>query len=96
MATNGMSAYLPGTIQNVSYTATAGLSAAFSAATALIRIVTTTDAYILISMAGTAVTSTTGVLMAAMVPEYFEVPKGGKASIIRSAVDGSANITEIV
>jgi len=68
--------------QQITYTGTAAQSAALSANTRLVRIVTDGIARIRISAAGTAVTAATGFRVSAGVPEYFNVTPGHVISAI--------------
>lgn len=70
----------PLTIQNVTFTATAGTSAAFAADTKFIRVVTDFDARIVFGESPTATSS--DMLMAAGQAEYFGVKPGDKISAI--------------
>lgn len=83
-------------VQNVSYTATAGNSTAFGSTnrTQIVRVVTTTDAYIAVGNNVTA-TTTTGAFFAAGIPDYIRVSEGERISAIRASADGSLNITPL-
>lgn len=81
---------------NVSYTATAGNSAAISSTsrTGIYRVVCTTDAYVAI---GNGVTATTnnGAFFSAGIPDYIRIAEGERLSAIRVSADGSLNITPL-
>ena len=78
---------------NVSYTAVAAQSGAISENIRVVRLVCTTDCYVLF---GTNPTATAAdMILLAGVPEYFEVENGIKISAIRYNTDGTLNITEM-
>lgn len=80
------------TKQDVAYTGTAALSAAFAAGTRAIRICPDTDCRFAIGAAPVA-TATSARLPADGV-EWLGVRPGWKISIIREASDGTMNIVE--
>lgn len=86
---------LMGTIQKIAYTAAAGTSAAFQATTKAIRIVCTSDAWVLISAGGTVATIANSMFVKSGVVELWAVPTGGKVSVIRDTADGSISIVEV-
>lgn len=86
---------LQGTQQKIAYTGTQGTSAAFQATTKAIRIVCTSDAWVLISAAGTAATVANGMFMKAGTPEIWAVPAAGKVSAIQDSAGGNISITEL-
>ena len=66
-----------GAVQNVSFTSTAGASAAVDNATIGVRLLSDTDCWFLCSKAATAATSSNGIRLIANQGEYFGVPPGG-------------------
>lgn len=80
----------------VAYTDTAGTTAALPANTEVVRVLSTTDCFIEIGTAPTAVADT-GMYMVAFQPEYFECKTnsalGIKVSAIRSTASGSLYVT---
>lgn len=87
--------YRPNVVQTVTYTDTAGTSAAFNAQTYVVRVVCTTAAFVLISQAGTAATTANGFYMPSELPEYFQCNPGEKISVVKLSGDGSCYITEM-
>lgn len=88
------------TVQNVSYTGTAGASNAIAAneapgRTCTIRLCSTSDCFYLISIAGTAATTTNGSLLPAGLIEYVRVPNNAVVSVVQSSASGSLNITNM-
>jgi len=82
------------THQSVAYTGTAGTIAnGVSTGVYKVRIVVTTAAYIKVSSAGTAATSS-DVYMAADSPEYVTVYPGQKVSAIQVSASGTLHVTE--
>ncbi len=83
------------THQSVAYSGTAGtITNAVGSQTYKVRVVVTTDAYILIGNNPTATTS--DVYLPAELPEYFSITPGMKVSAIRVADSGSLHVTEVV
>lgn len=83
-----------GTHQSVAYTGTAGTIAnATGAQTRLLRIVTTTAAYIAFGTSPTATTS--DYYMPADRPEYFTVPVSQKVSAVQVSSGGTLHVTEL-
>jgi hypothetical protein len=74
--------------QVVSFTGTAGTSAAFNAKTRIVRVNVDSISSILFSTAGTAAVANTDARMAAGQTEYFGVPQGQafKISIVVTSV----------
>ena len=74
--------------QAITFTSTAGTSAAFNATTKLVRICVDSIASILFSTAGTAAVLSTNARMSAGQTEYFGVPQGQgfKVSIVVTTV----------
>jgi hypothetical protein len=62
-----------GAVQNVTFTATHGVTAALNNATVGVRIKTDADCYFLCSKAGTAATSSNGIKLLAGETEYFSL-----------------------
>lgn len=86
--------YRPLTNQTVAYTGTsAPTTNAFGDGINVVRIVCTTDAFIV--FAGTPVATTGGTFVPALTPEYFTVSPGQKVAAIRATVDGSMFVTEM-
>lgn len=88
-------AIFPGTSQNVAYTGTAGVvTNAFGAGTSIVRVVLTTAGFVAFGTGPTATTS--DMYMAAGVPEYFGVKKGGsyKVSAVQLSSGGTMYVTE--
>lgn len=84
--------YRLGTHQSVAYTGTAGtISNAVSSN--VIRVVSTTDAYVKVGVNPTATTSDP--LLIAGSVEYFLASPGDKVSFLRLALDGTGHVTEM-
>jgi hypothetical protein len=84
-----------GTVQNVSYTGTAGtIGSGIGLGVQKVRVLVTTDAYIKIAQSPTATTS--DAYLPALEPEYFTVNPGEKVSAIQVAAGGTLNVTEIL
>ena len=77
----------------VSYTGTAGTTAALPLNTQTVRVVSTTDCFIEISVAGTAAVANTGLYLPAFTPEYFDTPESPKVSAIQVSAGGSIYVT---
>lgn len=86
----------PAVSQNVSYTGTAGTSTAVSATTNTVRLVSTTDCFIEITVEGTAAVANTGTYLPAFVPEYFSCQPNAKVSAIQVASAGTLYVTPLV
>jgi hypothetical protein len=83
-----------GATQKVAYTGTAGtITNGVGAQTYQVRVVTTTDAFILIGDSPTATTSDMPTF--AGLPEYFTITPGQKVSAIQSSAGGSLYVTEL-
>jgi precorrin isomerase len=76
----------------VAYTDTAGTTAALPETTRVVRVISTTDCFIAIGTAPTAVVNT-GLLLAAYQPEYFAAMPNAKVSAIRLTASGSLYVT---
>lgn len=66
--------------------------------TVVIRVCVSSVAHVLISAAGTAATTTNGMIMGAGIPEYFKVvnpASGVKVSAIQLAAGGTLSVTEM-
>lgn len=83
------------TVQKVAYTGTAGTSSAIGPQCRRVRILVTTDAYIKISKAGTAAT-TSDTYVPGLAVEYFTVTPGESVSAVQVASNGNLFVTEIV
>jgi hypothetical protein len=70
-------------------------SPTLGAQTTCLRLMATTDAWILISAAGTLPTAVTGFLLPANQPEYFRVPTSSRVGVLQVAAPGSVSITEM-
>lgn len=75
----------------VAYTATAGTTAVISSCT-VVRVMSTTDAFIEIGLAPTAVVDT-GLFLPAYSPEYFACTPGTKVSAVQVANGGTLYVT---
>lgn len=89
----GWQAITQGAVQPITYTGTAGLSAAVGVSTTLVRLVSSSDCFVLIGAAPVA-TSSNGSLLPAGVVEYFGITPGQKVSVVQSSASGTLNITE--
>ncbi|CAB4170144.1 hypothetical protein UFOVP1528_33 [uncultured Caudovirales phage] len=89
---NGVQALFPSTHQKVAYTGTAG-TISNTVKSSIIRVITTSAAYIAISDAPTATTS--DVYMAAGAGEYFRCTPGNKVSAIQDSANGTLHVTEM-
>lgn len=84
----------PGTHQSAAYTGTAGtITNAIGDGVNRVRVVCTTDAFIVIGKSPTATTA--GVFMPAGLVEYFTINPGEKVSAIQSSAGGTLHVTEI-
>lgn len=88
------------TVQNVSYTGTAGASNAIAAneapgRTCTVRLCATSDCFYLVSAAATAATTTNGSLLPAGLIEYIRVANGQTISVVQSSAGGSLNIANM-
>jgi hypothetical protein len=83
---------MPASSVTVAYTGTAGTTAALPANTKNVRVVSTTDCFIEIGTAPTAVANS-GLYLVAYQPEYFGCPASGKVSAIQVAGAGSIYVT---
>jgi hypothetical protein len=84
-----------GTSQTAAYTSVAAaISNAVSAGTNVVRVSTTTGAYIKISKTPVAA-ATNSAYIAAGTPEYFVVTPGQKVSAVRVATSGTLSVTEV-
>jgi hypothetical protein len=86
---------LPAATINVAYTGTAGTTAATSLNTQAVRVVSTTDCFIEISVAGTAALAASGTYLPALTPEYFTCLPGSKVSAIQVATGGTIYVTPL-
>ena len=76
----------------VAYTDSAGTTAALPDTTQVVRVVSTTDCFIEIGTAPTAVANT-GLFLPAYQPEYFAAKGYAKVSAIRLTASGSLYVT---
>lgn len=82
-----------GTHQSVAYTGTAGtITNVVGSQTYKVRVMVTTDAFILIDDSPTATTS--NVYLPALEPEYFAITPGMKVSAVQVASAGTLHVTE--
>jgi hypothetical protein len=83
---------VPAVSKKVAYTGTAGTTDALSSTEVTIRVVATTDCFIEIGIAPTAVADT-GMYLPALTPEYFMCPAGCKVSAIQVSAGGTIYVT---
>jgi len=83
---------IPAGSKKVAYTGTAGTTDALSTSAVTIRVVATTDCFIEIGPAPTAVADT-GMYLPALIPEYFMCPPGTKVSAIQVSAGGTIYVT---
>jgi hypothetical protein len=83
---------IAGASVTVAYTGTAGTTAAINKEATSIRVMSTTDCFIEIGTAPTAVANT-GLYLPALVPEYFTCPANCKVSAIQVSAGGSLYVT---
>ena len=84
------------TKQTVSYTGTAGtITNPVGAQTYKVRVVCTTDAYVLTVDGATVATAATGAYVPALAVEYFTITPGQKVSAIQVASGGTLEVVEI-
>jgi hypothetical protein len=91
---------LQATVQNVTFTGTAGISTALAAneapgRTCTVRLCSTSDCYYLATVAGTAATANNGSLLAAGNIEYLRVGNLTFISVVQASAGGSLNITQM-
>jgi hypothetical protein len=85
------------TAQNVAYTGTAGtITNAVGPQTYRVRVLCTTDAFVLNVDGAGVVTAATGAYCPALTPEYLTVTPGQKISAIQVAAGGTLYVSEIV
>lgn len=86
--------YKPGATQTVSYTGTAGtISSAIGEGTNVVRVWTSTAAYIAFGASPTATSS--DIPIPANTPEYFLISPGHKVSAIQQSSGGNLFVTEM-
>lgn len=86
--------FRPGTTQVVAYTGTAGtISNGVGSQTRVVRVWTSTLAYLAFGSAPTATTS--DIPIPANTPEYFIIAPGEKVSAIQDASGGNLHVTEV-
>ena len=73
----------------VAYTGTAGTTSAIPADCTCVRVISTTDCFIEITVAGTAAVANTGLYLAGGLPEYFACLGGSKVSAIQVSSGGT-------
>ena len=78
---------------NVAFAATSVTTAAISAPSNVIRIVSTSDCFIEISPSGTPASATSSLYLPAISPEYFQCPTNCKVSVIQEGVPGTLYVT---
>lgn len=79
--------------QAIAYTGTAGTSAALPPSCSCVRLVSTTDCFVEITIAGTAAVANTGMYLCAYIPEYFSAMPSSFVSAIQVASAGTIYIT---
>lgn len=84
-----------GTFQTVTYTSTAGQSAAFTTATTMVMLVATTACFIKRGTNPTATTSDADIYLPANLPFFLPVKPSTKVSAIQATAAGSLYISEI-
>lgn len=91
---HNIQAFRPGASQTIAYTATSGVVAsAVGTQTYLVRIVTTSDAFVKIAAAPVAAAA--DVFMPANTPEYFVINPGEKVAAVQVSAGGNLHITEL-
>lgn len=86
-----------GAAQSVAYTGTAGtITNPVGTQTYRVRVVVTTDAFVLNVDTGSTVTAATGAYLPALIPEYFTVTPGQKMSAIQVSSGGTMYVSEVV
>jgi hypothetical protein len=90
---NAVQALRPGEAQSVSYSGTSVQTSALPADARIVRVVTTTGAYISIGENPTATAQST--YMPPSIPEYFVLdgPSQKKVAVIQAAAAGTLNVT---
>jgi hypothetical protein len=85
-----------GTKQTAAYTGTAGtITNPVGGQTYRLRLITTSDAYVLVGD-GTAATSATGAYLPALSPEYVICNPGQKVSAVQVSAGGTLEVVECV
>ena len=83
-----------GTHQSADYTGTAAaIASAVGDRTAIVRVVATTDCYIV--FAETPVATDADMFLPALVPEYLLITGGHKVSAIQATAGGTIHVTEM-
>ena len=91
---NSPTTFKPGATQTVAVGASSAASNAINAQTRDIRVITTVDAYVEISSAPTA--SSSSFILPAFTVEYFRVAGSDKVAVLRvGSVTGTARVTEL-
>jgi hypothetical protein len=86
--------FKPGATQTVAVGASSAASNAINAQTTEIRVIATVDAYVEISSAPTA--SSSSFILPAFTVEYFRVAGSDKVAVLRvGSVTGTARVTEL-
>lgn len=85
-------AFKPGTSQSVAYTAATASSIANAVGTSLVRVYSTTDAYIAVASSPTA-TSASGMPITAFLPEYIVTNPDDKVSGLGQSASGVLWVT---
>ena len=84
-----------GNIQNIAYTGTAGvIAAAIGSMVTKVRVLVTSDAWVLIGPPGTLATVGTGVYVPAKAAEYFSCTSGQVVSAIQDTAAGTLNVMD--
>ena len=91
---NSPTTFKPGATQTVAVGASSAASNAINAQTTEIRVIATVDAYVEISSAPTA--SSSSFILPAFTVEYFRVSGSSKVAVLRvGSVTGTARVTEL-
>ena len=80
----------------VTYTGTAGTTAAIPATATCIRVMATTDCFIELTLQGTAAVADTGMYLPAFSPEYFTCLGATKVSAIQVSAGGTIYVTPML
>lgn len=84
------------TVQNITYTSTAGtIAAPIGSQTYRLRVLVTTDAYVKVG-SGTPTATTADAYLPGLIPEYFTCTPGQSVSAVQVSANGTLNVTEII
>jgi hypothetical protein len=92
---------LQGTVQNVSYTGTAGNATAITTweapgRTGTVRLCATSDCFYTATVPTSTATTSNGSLLPGGIIEYIRVANGTVISVIQSSAGGTLNVTQMV